>query len=154
VPHSTRATFAGAHHPRVRVGCLSNELARRLAGSGVTATSLHPGVVRTNFGADDQAWYFAVVSRVVRPLLKTPAQGAQTPIYLASSPDLDGVIGQFFANRKPKTANKVAYDACLTAKLWQVSTDLVGMTPATPLVDACDNPCAIAPALAERQSMA
>src|SRR5205823_8888699 len=87
----------------------TNELARRLEGTGVTATSVHPGVVRTNFGAEDQAWYFTVVSRVVRPLLKTPAQGAQTPIYLASSPDVDGVTGQFFANGKRKSANKVAY---------------------------------------------
>jgi retinol dehydrogenase 14 len=104
----------------------TNELARRLQGTGVTATSVHPGVVRTNFGAEDQAWYFGVTSRVVRPLLKTPAQGAQTPIYLASSPDVDGVTGQFFASRKPKTANKVAYDTDMTARLWQVSADLVG----------------------------
>jgi retinol dehydrogenase-14 len=109
----------------------TNELARHLAGTGVTATSLHPGVVRTNFGAEDQAWYFAVISRVLRPLLKTPAQGAQTPIYLAASPDVGGVTGQFFANRKPKTANKVAYDTAMTARLWQVSADLVGMTSAT-----------------------
>jgi retinol dehydrogenase-14 len=110
----------------------TNELARRLEGTGVTATAVHPGVVRTNFGAEDQAWYFAVISRVVRPLLKTPAQGAQTPIYPASSPDLDGVTGQFFANRTPKAANKAAYDTDLTARLWQVSADLVGLTPATP----------------------
>jgi retinol dehydrogenase 14 len=106
----------------------TNELARRLDGTGVTATAVHPGVVRTNFGSEDQAWFFAVISRAVRPLLKTPAQGAQTPIYLASSPALDGVTGQFFANRKPKTANKVAYDSDITATLWQVSVDLVGMT--------------------------
>jgi NAD(P)-dependent dehydrogenase (short-subunit alcohol dehydrogenase family) len=110
----------------------TNELARRLKGTGVTATCLHPGVVSTNFGAEDQAWFFAVISRVVRPLLKTPAQGAQTSIYLASSPDMDGVTGQFFANLRPRTANKAAYDTGMTARLWQVSADLVGMTPATP----------------------
>jgi NAD(P)-dependent dehydrogenase (short-subunit alcohol dehydrogenase family) len=103
------------------------ELARRLDGTGVTATAVHPGVVRTNFGAEDQAWFFAVISRVARPLLKTPAQGAQTPIYLATSPDIEGVTGQFFANRKPKTANKVVYDTDITARLWQVSADLVGL---------------------------
>src|SRR2546430_16884710 len=85
----------------------TNELARRLDGAGVTATSVHPGVVRTNFGAEDQAWFFTIVSRVVRPLLKTPAQGAKTPIYLASSPHVDGISGQFFVNGKPKTAYKV-----------------------------------------------
>jgi retinol dehydrogenase-14 len=110
----------------------TNELARRLEGTGVTATSVHPGVVRTSFGAEDQAWFFTAISRVVRPLLKTPAQGAQASIYLAASPDMEGVTGQFFANRKPKTANKVADDPDMTARLWQVSADLVGMTPANP----------------------
>ena len=108
----------------------TNELARRLDGAGVTATSVHPGVVRTNFGAEDQAWFFTIISRVVRPLLKTPAQGAQTPIYLASSPDMDGISGQFFVNRKPKTANKVANDTDMTARLWRVSADLVKGTSA------------------------
>jgi len=108
----------------------TNELARRLDGAGVTATSVHPGVVRTNFGAEDQAWFFTIISRVVRPLLKTPAQGAKTPIYLASSPDVDGISGQFFVNRKPKTANKVAYDTDMTARLWRVSADLVKGTSA------------------------
>jgi NAD(P)-dependent dehydrogenase (short-subunit alcohol dehydrogenase family) len=110
----------------------TNELARRLEGTGVTATSVHPGVVRTNFGAEDQAWLFTVVSHVVLPFLKTPAQGAQTSIYLASSPDVVGITGQFFANCKPKTANKVAYDTDMTARLWNVSADLVGMTSAIP----------------------
>ena len=108
----------------------TNELARRLDGAGVTATSVHPGVVRTNFGAEDQAWFFTIISRVVRPLLKTPAQGAQTPIYLASSPDMDGISGQFFVNRKPKIANKVAYDTDMTARLWRVSAHLVKGTSA------------------------
>jgi retinol dehydrogenase 14 len=106
----------------------TNELARRLEGTRVTANSLHPGVVRTNFGAEDQAWFFAVSTRVARPLLKTPAQGALTPIYLASSPDVQGVSGQFFANCEPKTPNKVAFDTDMTARLWQVSADLAGLS--------------------------
>ena len=103
----------------------SNELARRLDGTGVTANSLHPGVVRSNFGAEDQARWFALMSRVILPLLKTPAQGAQTSIYLASSPDVDGVTGQFFANRRNKRPNKLAFDSEMTAKLWNVSAALV-----------------------------
>jgi hypothetical protein len=65
---------------------------------------------------------------MVRPFLKTPAQGAETSIYLASSPDVAGVTGQFFVDRRPRAANKVAYDTDLAARLWQVSADLVGMT--------------------------
>jgi NAD(P)-dependent dehydrogenase (short-subunit alcohol dehydrogenase family) len=109
----------------------TNELARRLEGTGVTANSLHPGVVRTNIGAEDQAGFFAVVGGIVRPFLKTPAQGAQTSIYLASSPDIEGVTGQFFADRKPKTANKIAYDTDMAARLWQVSAELVGLNSRT-----------------------
>ncbi len=86
------------------------ELARRLEGTGVTATVLHPGVVRTGFGAEDQAAYFAIMARVARLFMKTPAQGAATPIYLASSPQVEGITGRYFANRKPQTPGKAAYD--------------------------------------------
>jgi NAD(P)-dependent dehydrogenase (short-subunit alcohol dehydrogenase family) len=112
---------------KLAVVMFTNELARRLEGTGVTANSLHPGMVRTNFGAEDQAGWFAVVGHVVLPLLKTPEQGAQASIYLASSPELEGVTGQFFDDRKPKTANKIAYDTDMAARLWHVSADLVAM---------------------------
>jgi retinol dehydrogenase-14 len=106
----------------------TNELARRLQGTGVTANSVHPGVVRTNFGSEDQAGFFRIISPLVRPFLKTPTQGARTPIHLASSPDVEAITGQFFANRKPKIANKAAGDLAVTARLWRVSSDLVGLT--------------------------
>ena len=66
--------------------------------------------------------------------MKTPEQGAQTSIYLASSSDVNSVTGQYFAKGKPKTANKDAYDADLTARLWQVSASLVGLDQASVLV--------------------
>ena len=84
-------------------------------------------MVHTNFGAEDQAGWFAIMGRVVLPMLKTPEQGAQTSIYLASSPDVVGVTGKFFADGRPKTANKIADDTNMTARLWQVSAGLVGM---------------------------
>ncbi len=107
------------------------ELARRLDGTGVTATVLHPGVVRTSFGAEDQAAYFAVMSRVARLFMKTPAQGAVTSIYLASSPEVEGITGRYFANRKPKTASKAAYDTAAANRLWQTSAGLAGLTATT-----------------------
>jgi NAD(P)-dependent dehydrogenase (short-subunit alcohol dehydrogenase family) len=106
------------------------ELARRLDGSGVTATVLHPGVVRTAFGAEDPARWHRLFLPLVRPFLKSPARGAATPIYLASSPEVAGVTGRYFANRKPKTSNKVSYDMGAQARLWRVSADLVGLTSA------------------------
>ena len=104
------------------------ELARRLEGTGVTATVCHPGVVRTSFGAEDQAAYLTVMIGVARLFMKTPAQGAVTPVYLASSPDVEGVTGRYFVDRKPKTSNKASYDSTAAARLWQVSAGLAGMT--------------------------
>jgi retinol dehydrogenase-14 len=103
------------------------ELARRVNGTGVTATVLHPGVVRTDFGAEDQAG-IKVILPLLRPFLKTPAAGAATTVYLASSAQVDGVTGRYFANRKPKTSAKASYDTAAAARLWQASADLVGLT--------------------------
>ena len=100
------------------------ELARRLEGTGVTATVLHPGVVRTSFGAEDQAAYLAAMIGVARLFMKTPAQGASTPVYLASSPQVEGITGRYFVNRKPRTSSKASYDTAAAARLWQISADL------------------------------
>jgi retinol dehydrogenase-14 len=102
------------------------ELARRLDGAGVTATVLHPGVVRTSFSAEDQPAPMAVLIRVARPIMKTPAQGAVTSIYLASSPEVEGITGRYYANRKPKTSSTASYNTTAAARLWQASADLVG----------------------------
>ena len=102
------------------------ELARRLAGTGVTATVLHPGVVSTRFGSEDPSLIFKVVVPFYRPFMKTPQQGAATSIYLASSPKVEGVTGAYFANGKPQTSNKASYDESAAARLWQVSAGLVG----------------------------
>jgi hypothetical protein len=67
----------------------------------------------------------------MRPFLNTPAAGAATTIYLASSGQVEGVTGQYFVNRKPKTSNKASHHTAAAARLWQVSADLVGL-PAVP----------------------
>jgi retinol dehydrogenase 14 len=104
------------------------QLARRLHGSGVTATVLHPGVVRTAFGAEDQAAFFTIMSPLIRPFLKTAAQGAATSIYLASSPQVEGLTGRYFANSKSRDSSKASYDTTAAGRLWQVSTELAGLT--------------------------
>lgn len=102
------------------------ELARRLAGTGVTANVLHPGVVNTGFGAEDAGVIFKVLVPFMRPFMKTPAKGAATSIFLASSPEVDGVSGKYFADSSPRTSNKASYDVAAAARLWQVSAELVG----------------------------
>jgi NAD(P)-dependent dehydrogenase (short-subunit alcohol dehydrogenase family) len=102
------------------------ELSRRLRGTGVTANALHPGVVHTAFSSEDPS----LLAKVALPLMrfmKTPAQGAATSIHLASSPDVEGITGQYFADSKSKASNKASYDIDAANRLWQVSTDLVGL---------------------------
>jgi hypothetical protein len=77
-------------------------LARRLDGTSMTATVLHPGVVRTSFGAEDQVAYLAVMIGMARLFMKIPAQGAGTPVCLASSPEVEGITGRYYADREPK----------------------------------------------------
>jgi NAD(P)-dependent dehydrogenase (short-subunit alcohol dehydrogenase family) len=103
------------------------ELARRLEGSGVTATVLHPGVVRTGFGTEDSTAAMKALTMLVRPFMKTPAKGAATSIHLASAPGLQTVTGQYFANSRPKRSSRRSYDQAVAARLWRVSAELVGL---------------------------
>jgi retinol dehydrogenase-14 len=104
------------------------ELARRLEGTGVSANALHPGVTRTAFGAEDPTGAMAPLIAVLRPFMKSPEQGADTAVYLASSPEVEGVTGRYFAGRKAKKSNKSSYDNAATARLWEVSAGLVRLT--------------------------
>jgi retinol dehydrogenase 14 len=112
------------------------ELARRLLAAStaeralVTANALHPGVVSTSFGAEDPASVQRIFIPFLRPLMKTPTQGAVTSILLASTPELEQVSGRFFTDSKPKKSSKASYDEAVAARLWQVSADLVGLTTA------------------------
>ncbi|HSK26213.1 MAG TPA: SDR family NAD(P)-dependent oxidoreductase [Jiangellales bacterium] len=103
------------------------ELARHLGGSGVTANVLHPGVVRTAFGAEDPAPFQRLLTPFARRLMKDPEAGARTSVHLASAPELEHVTGQYFANSKPKRSAPRSYDTAVAARLWQVSADLVGL---------------------------
>ena len=103
------------------------ELARRLPATSVTANALHPGVVRTSFGAEDPGGVQRRLVPLMRPFMKAPAQGAATSIHLASAPDLEQVTGRYFANSKPRRSSKRSYDEAAAARLWQVSADLVGL---------------------------
>ena len=107
------------------------ELARRLEGSGVTANSLHPGTVRTGYGADgDSRGLLAFGIKIASPFFLSPAKGARTSIYLASDPAVAGVSGQYFVKCKAKQPKRWARDPEAARRLWQVSEELVGLAPA------------------------
>ena len=105
-------------------------LAKRLQGTAVTATCLHPGFVRTNFGGNNTAdisplfkALFSFISRFAR----TPEKGAETVIYLASSPQVQGANGGYYYNCKPIAPTKEGQDDDVAERLWQASEQLVGI---------------------------
>ena len=104
------------------------ELARRLDGTGVTATVLHPGMVRTGFAAEDPSPMWKAFLPLMRLFLKTPDKGAATSIHLASSPQVGGVTGTYFADCKQKASSRSSYDTATAASLWEISLDLVAGT--------------------------
>ena len=93
----------------------------------MTANVLHPGVVSTGFGVEDPSRIFKLIVPFVRPFMKSPEQGAETSIYLASSSAVDGVTGRYFAKGKPKSSNAKSYDQDASGRLWRTSAALVGM---------------------------
>jgi NAD(P)-dependent dehydrogenase (short-subunit alcohol dehydrogenase family) len=106
----------------------TNELARRLEGTKVTANSLHPGVVRTGFGQNTGGFMravFAILQTVGRPFLLDAAKGAETSIYLASSPDVETTTGEYFVKKEAVPSNDVSNDPEVARRLWDVSEDLV-----------------------------
>ena len=101
------------------------ELARRLEGSGVTANALHPGFVNTNFGSTMSsipAFFIGIISRL---FAMSPEKGAETIIYLASSPEVEGVTGKYFVEKKATRSSKESYDEAVAKRLWEVSEQLI-----------------------------
>ena len=103
----------------------TKELSRRLKGTGVTANALHPGTVATGlFGR------FLGLPRWLRFLSDwygiSPEQGAETSIYLATSPEVENTTGEYFRKSKPIPCNPIANDEQLAARLWEVSEELTG----------------------------
>lgn len=105
------------------------ESARRFAGAkaNVTSNALHPGGVASNFGASG-SWLYRVGTKLARPFLISSEKGARTSIYLASSPEVEGVSGKYFVRCRESTPSKQARDPGHAAKLWELSEKLAGVT--------------------------
>ncbi len=108
----------------------TRELARRLEGTGVTANCLHPGVVATGFG-HTYGGFFSAVLKVARPFLIKPEDGAKTSIYLASSPEVEGVTGKYFDKCKAVEPSRAALEPGAPERLWAISEQMTGLAAAT-----------------------
>ena len=103
------------------------ELARHLKDTDVTCNALHPGVVKTNIASHGFS-LFTVFFNLFSPFFKRPADGAATSLYLATSPDVKGVTGRYFDNKKEKRSSAVSYNAEVARELWDVSCSLTGIS--------------------------
>jgi NAD(P)-dependent dehydrogenase (short-subunit alcohol dehydrogenase family) len=102
------------------------ELARRLKGTGVTVNCLHPGTVATGFGKNNRGWLKWGVT-VAAPFFTKADRGAQTSIYLASSPEVEGISGEYFSRCKAVRSSAASYDEAAARRLWDISAEMTGL---------------------------
>ncbi|TMD74239.1 MAG: SDR family oxidoreductase [Chloroflexi bacterium] len=103
------------------------ELARRLQGTGVTANCLDPGFVATNIGQTGASLPVRLLIKLIGSFGTSPEKGAKTSIYLASSPEVEGVTGKYFVKSLPKRSAAISYDESLQRQLWEQSAKLVNL---------------------------
>lgn len=127
--------YGFAAYPNAKLATLlfTMELARRLEGTGVTVNALHPGFTATGFGKNNGKVMAALVSIVAPLVARAPAKGAQTSIYLASSPGVEGITGKYFYDSHVTRAAPQATDMAVARKLWEVSAELVHLQGGLPL---------------------
>ncbi len=99
------------------------ELSRKLEGTKITANAVHPGVVATNLGRDQSEFsqWFS------RKFFKSPEEGAQTSIYLASSSEVEGITGKYFINKEPRESSEESYNEGDAKRLWKVCVAMTGL---------------------------
>lgn len=104
-------------------------LARRLADSGVTANCVHPGIFKSNFGSQGMSAPMRILTALTRPLMPSAQRAARRVVYVATAPELAGVSGKYFGDRKEMAAPPQAYDHTAQERLWALSEALTGITP-------------------------
>jgi NAD(P)-dependent dehydrogenase (short-subunit alcohol dehydrogenase family) len=105
----------------------SNELAKRLASCGVVSNALHPGFVRTQIGTKNASWLSALFWKVFSAIGGiSEEEGAHTSVYLASSPEVEGVSGKYFDNSQEKKPSRLALNEELGKQLWAASEEMIG----------------------------
>jgi NAD(P)-dependent dehydrogenase (short-subunit alcohol dehydrogenase family) len=119
--------FRAYNQSKLAMILFTYELARRLEGTGVSANCVHPGVVVTNLGRGSSG-SFGHLLRLLRPFFSSPEKGAETSIYLASSPEVEGVSGKYFAKKAEARSSEQSYNEEMGRRLWRVSAELTKLT--------------------------
>ena len=102
------------------------ELARRLDGTRVTVNALHPGAIKSNF-YNNSGSLLSFSSTLFGWALRSPEKGAETVVYLATSPDVSSITGRYFKDKKMIASSKTSMDVAAQARLWELSERMVGL---------------------------
>ncbi len=105
----------------------SYALARKLTGTGITVNALHPGITATNIIDNVAPPIARPFVGVIKLFLQSPEQGARTALYLATSPEVQGITGKYFVRGKPGRSVPISYDETLQERVWNISAELVGL---------------------------
>jgi NAD(P)-dependent dehydrogenase (short-subunit alcohol dehydrogenase family) len=116
------------HQSKLANVLFTYELARRLEGTGVTANAFSPGLVATNLGMNNRGLSPLMKRLVDRLIGISPEEGAQTGVYLATSPQVAGVTGKYFVKQETVPSSPETYDEAVAARLWEASAELTGLT--------------------------
>ena len=102
---------------------VSYEFSRMLENSNVTVNVVHPGLINTNLGRDRSS----TSKRFAKKFFKSPEIGAETSIFLASSPEVEGITGKYFAKKKAKSSSKISYNEEYAKRLWDISLEMTNL---------------------------
>ncbi len=108
------------------------ELAQHLEGTGVTVNALHPGLTSTGFGKNNPGFFMKIMGVVIPLIARSPEKGAQTSIYLATSPEVQSITGKYFVDCKVTQPAPQAADSAVARKLWDVSAEMVHLADTVP----------------------
>jgi NAD(P)-dependent dehydrogenase (short-subunit alcohol dehydrogenase family) len=103
----------------------TTELARRLEGTGVTVNALHPGLTSTGFGQNNPGFIMKIMGVLIPLIARSPEKGAETSIYLASSPEVQSITGKYFVDCKVTQPAPQANDGAVAKQLWDVSAEML-----------------------------
>jgi NAD(P)-dependent dehydrogenase (short-subunit alcohol dehydrogenase family) len=106
------------------------ELARRLAGTGVTANAVHPGSIATGIYTNPFGRLGRLIGPLTRLTMRSPEQGADTVVYLATAPEVAETTGKYFVNRQARYSSRASQDPEAARRAWQISAALCGLPDA------------------------
>jgi NAD(P)-dependent dehydrogenase (short-subunit alcohol dehydrogenase family) len=118
--------FRAYAQSKLAVILFTYELSRRLEGTGVTVNVLHPGFVATNM-YQNSGKLFKLLRPLISLLAKSPEEGAETSIYLATSTEMEGVTGKYFNKKRAVRSAPASYDEAAAQRLWKISSEMTGL---------------------------